>query len=82
MRLATTLEASDDGAPPPLGPELYYRLAKILSGEQPADAYLRRANVLLDDRLRAIRTVASREHYLTTRWPNREILLEVRSLQT
>ena len=40
-----------------------------------------KANAKLGERMRSIRTVAYREHYLTTRWPNREILLEVRALE-
>jgi len=41
---------------------------------------LERAKELVDARTRSIRSVVYRNHYLTTHWPNREILEEARQL--
>jgi hypothetical protein len=68
--------------PPHLGPEIYYSLGTVLDGEERAAGYLVKASELLDERTRAIRTVVYREHYLTSRWPNREILNQVRELDS
>ena len=65
---------------PHYGPEVYYSLATVLAGEERGVEYLVKANGLLNAPMSAIRTVVYRDHYLTTRWPNREILMEVRAL--
>ncbi|MHC4848019.1 MAG: serine/threonine-protein kinase [Planctomycetota bacterium] len=62
------------------GPEVYYSLGTVLSDEARGAEYLRRANDLLGERTRAIRSVIYRDHYLTMRWPNREIIEETRRL--
>jgi len=60
-------------------PEVFYTLGLIL-GDDGRD-HLERANELVGMRTRAIRSVVYRQHYLTTRWPNREILEEARRLR-
>jgi hypothetical protein len=67
------------GVPPPqYGPEIYYSLGTTFEAGEGARQYLARANELLGERSRSIRSMVRRHHYLTMTWPNREILEEAR----
>lgn len=55
--------------------------ATVLGDEDRGVDYLVKANAVVGARLRAIEALVYREHYLTSRWPNREILMEVRKLE-
>ncbi|MHC4938906.1 MAG: serine/threonine-protein kinase [Planctomycetota bacterium] len=61
-------------------PEVYYSLGTVLADKETGHKYLERAKELVDARTRSIRSVVYRNHYLTTHWPNREILEEARNL--
>ena len=78
---ARLIDASEGALAPHYGPEVYYSLATVLEDEDRAVDYLVKANAVVGARLRAIETLVYREHYLKTRWPNREILMEVRKLE-
>lgn len=79
QRAAHMIEG-DQAVAPHHGPEIYYSLGTVLAGEERGREYLEQASELLRERTRSIRSVVYREHYLTTRWPNREILEEARRL--
>jgi tetratricopeptide (TPR) repeat protein len=79
-RRAEQVIAGEHAVVPHHGPEVYYSLGTVLAGEDRGTEYLRRANDLLGERTRAIRSVIYRDHYLTMRWPNREIIEEARRL--
>jgi tetratricopeptide (TPR) repeat protein len=77
---AVDMIEGDQPVAPHHGPEIYYSLGTVLAGEARGRGYLEQASELLRERTRSIRSVVYREHYLTTRWPNREILEEARRL--
>jgi tetratricopeptide (TPR) repeat protein len=77
---AVEMIEGDQPVAPHHGPEIYYSLGTVLAGEERGREYLEQASDLLRERTRFIRSVVYREHYLTTRWPNREILEEARRL--
>jgi tetratricopeptide (TPR) repeat protein len=77
---AVEMIEGDQPVAPHHGPEIYYSLGTVLAGEERGRGYLEQASDLLRERTRSIRSVIYREHYLTTRWPNREILEEARRL--
>jgi tetratricopeptide (TPR) repeat protein len=77
---AVEMIEGDQPVAPHHGPEIYYSLGTVLAGEERGRGYLEQASELLRERTRSIRSVIYREHYLTTRWPNREILEEARRL--
>ena len=79
-RIEEMIASPEAGIAPHYAPEVYYTLATVLEGEERSVDYLVKANALLTARTNAIRTVVYREHYLTTRWPNREIIKELREL--
>ncbi|MHC4135197.1 MAG: serine/threonine-protein kinase [Planctomycetota bacterium] len=79
-RRAAEMIEGDQPVAPHHGPEIYYSLGTVLAGEERGREYLEQASELLRERTRSIRSVVYREHYLTTRWPNREILEEARRL--
>jgi tetratricopeptide (TPR) repeat protein len=77
---AVEMIEGDQAVAPHHGPEIFYSLGTVLAGEERGRDYLEQASDLLRERTRSIRSVVYREHYLTTRWPNREILEEARRL--
>ncbi|MHC5011206.1 MAG: serine/threonine-protein kinase [Planctomycetota bacterium] len=79
LRAEQLIDAGEVVAPQH-GPEIYYSLGTVLAGEQRARAYLETAHELLGARTQFIRSIVYRDHYLTSQWPNREILTEVRRL--
>jgi tetratricopeptide (TPR) repeat protein len=76
---AEELLAEELNVSPQYGPEIYYSLGQVF-GDERGMRYLERANEYLGNRTRSIRSVVHRQHYLTTAWPNREILEEARRL--
>jgi tetratricopeptide (TPR) repeat protein/predicted Ser/Thr protein kinase len=77
---AETVIDADQSVAPHYGLEVYYSLGTVLTDATRSRGYLDHANSLLATRTRAIRSVVYRDHYLTMRWPNREILDEARRL--
>jgi tetratricopeptide (TPR) repeat protein len=83
--LATALRAEammqqDEGVSPTYGPEVFFSLGTVFGKRDTGRDYLSRAKNIVDARTRSIRSIVYRQHYLTTHWPNREILQEVRHL--
>jgi len=79
-RQAEEVIGADSAVAPHYGPEVYYSLGTVLAADKLGRRYFEKANALLAARTRAIRSVVYRDHYLTMRWPNREILEEARRL--
>jgi tetratricopeptide (TPR) repeat protein len=79
-RSAEELVKDDQTMAPTHGPEVFYSLGTVLANQEAGRAYLERAKALVGARTRSIRSVIYRHHYLTTQWPNREILDEAQRL--
>ena len=77
-RRAEEMVQRDEGLAPTNSPEVFYSLGTVLADRETGQGYLERAKELVDARTRSIRSVVYRNHYLTTHWPNREILEEAR----
>ena len=79
-RQAEEIIGDDNSIAPHYGPEVFYSLGTVLAAEKTGRQYFEKASALVAARTRAIRSVVYRDHYLTMRWPNREILEEARRL--
>jgi tetratricopeptide (TPR) repeat protein len=79
-RRAEELVKDDQTVAPTYGPEVFYSLGTVLASHKTGRGYLERAKALVGARTRSIRSVVYRHHYLTTLWPNREILDEAQRL--
>jgi tetratricopeptide (TPR) repeat protein len=77
---AEEMVRGDVGLAPTHSPEVFYSLGTVLGNNDTAQKYLARAKELVAARTRSIRSVVYRNHYLTTHWPNREILEEAKSV--
>jgi tetratricopeptide (TPR) repeat protein len=77
---AEAMIQQDEGLAPTHRPEVFYSLGTVLANRETGHKYLERAKELVDARTRSIRSIVYRNHYLTTHWPNREILEEARNL--
>jgi hypothetical protein len=81
-RLAEELAKDERVVTPSHGPEVFYSLGTVFADHETGRGYLAKARDLVDARTRSIRSIAYRHHYLTTHWPNREILDHARQLES
>jgi len=79
-RRAEMMVRGEQGLTPTHTPEVYYSLGTVLGEQDTSHRYLEQAKELVAARTRSIRSVVYRNHYLTTHWPNREILEEAKNL--
>jgi tetratricopeptide (TPR) repeat protein len=80
--LAEELVKDECVVAPSHGPEVFFSLGTVLADHETGRGYLEKARDLVDARTRSIRSVVYRHHYLTTHWPNREILEQARQLES